>query len=88
MLRQPTVIPFEPRTFDHLPIFVLKCRDLVMLSLVDNIVDDSVLITNAAGKSAIFLSPSLELAKARLKFCPLAAALLDISHQVTQTHRR
>ena len=59
-----------------------------MLTLAVDIVNDSILVAHAARECAIFLAPSAEHGEVNLLFRPLAAALLDVSHQVAECHRR
>lgn len=86
MLRQPELVPLESAALYHQPVFVLKRLDLVVFTLIDDIVDDVLLVTNAARKSTILFSPSFEVAETRLLLSPLAATLLDVPHQVTQAY--
>ncbi len=58
-----------------------------MLTLIDNVVDDLLFVTNTTRKGTIFFSPSPKLQETGLPLCPLAASLLDVSHQIAQTHR-
>ena len=83
---QPVVVPFEPRTLNHLAILILESLGPMMFALVVDIVDNLLLVTNAAGERAIFFSPAPEMWETRLPACPLAAALLDVAHQVAERH--
>ncbi len=57
-----------------------------MFTLIDNVIGDRFFVSRTAGKSAIFLSPTTELWEIGLLFCPLAATLLNISHEITQRY--
>ena len=59
-----------------------------MLTLAVDVVHDSLLVAHAARESAILLAPSAEHGEVNLQLCPLAAALLDVAHQVAERHRR
>ena len=55
-----------------------------MLTLIDNVVDNLLFVTNTTRKGTIFFSPSPELRKTGLLLCPLAASLLDVPNQIAQ----
>ena len=58
-----------------------------MFTLIDNVVDNLLFVANTTRKGAIFFSPSPKLWETGVLFCPLAASLLDVPHQIAQAHR-
>ena len=58
-----------------------------MLALLDDVIDNHVFITRAARESTIFLAPPPEHREVSLLLGPLAAALLNVAHQVAQRYR-
>ena len=60
----------------------------MIISLAVDVVHDHLFVTHAARESAILLPPPAEHGEVNLLLRPLAAALLDVAHQVAKSHRR
>lgn len=83
---QSIIIPIQSRGLYHGPILILKCFRLVVFTLIDDIVNDDILFTLTARECAVLFTPSAELREKSLLPGPLAAALFDITHKITQRH--